>query len=180
MLSRHRAARARGSITIPSRRSFSWRTKRLYDPGHDSSIYRSPMSYARPAISYSSKTLRRSYFWKRGHFLNQYTQSPEWRLLSSWGRSLDASRSGEGRPKDAREDMEKHEYDWYGEWQRRHAESLKHFEQFKKMIDEDPYEALFGRRLVSSGFFLSFSERPLSYYSKYTFCKPTLTRERKC
>ena len=146
MLSTHKAARARGSVAFSGRRSFSWRTKRLHGSGHDPSTYRSSISYARPIMSYSSKTMYRSYFWNRGHFLNQYTQSPEWRLLSSWGRSNDPSRNGEGRSKNVRKDDQNHEYDWYGEWQRRHAESLKHFEEFKKMIDEDPYGALFGRR----------------------------------
>ncbi|KAL8793757.1 MAG: hypothetical protein Q9195_003699 [Heterodermia aff. obscurata] len=88
----------------------------------------------------------RSYFWRRGHFLNQYTQSPEWRLLSSWGKTNDASRSADGRHKDCGQERGAGEYDWYGEWQKRHAESLKQFEDFKRMMDEDPYGAIFGRR----------------------------------
>ena len=88
----------------------------------------------------------RNYFWRRGHFLNQYAQSPEWRLLSSWGKINDASQSSDGRNKDARKDRGTGDYDWYSEWQKRHAESLKHFEDIKRMIDEDPYRALFGQR----------------------------------
>ena len=87
----------------------------------------------------------RTYFWRRGHFLNQYTQSPEWRLLSSWGKANDARRSADGGHKDARKDRGGGDYDWYGEWQKQHAESLKRLEDFKRKIDDHPYGAIFGR-----------------------------------
>ena len=67
-------------------------------------------------------------------------------MLSSWGTSDGAGRSKDGRGKDARKDRGIQDYDWYNEWQKRHAESLKHFEEFKKMVDHDPFGAIFGRR----------------------------------
>lgn len=89
----------------------------------------------------------RSYCWRRGHFLNLYAQSPEWRFLSSWDRPNGASRNiNERHANTGKEETQDH--DWYGEWRKRHAESLKHFEEFKRMIDEDPYGAIFGRRLT--------------------------------
>lgn len=67
-------------------------------------------------------------------------------MLSSWGKSDGAGRSKDGSGEDARKDQDRQEYDWYNEWQKRHAESLKHFEEFKKMVDHDPFGAIFGRR----------------------------------
>ncbi|KAL8825010.1 MAG: hypothetical protein Q9191_004674 [Dirinaria sp. TL-2023a] len=90
----------------------------------------------------------RSYFWKRGHFLNQYIQSPEWRLWSSWGRHNGerAPRSGK-RSHDEPVQGERKQDDWYNTWQKRHMDTVRQFDEFKKLIDEDPYKALFGRRL---------------------------------
>lgn len=141
MLASHRAARPRSLTLASARRSFSWRTKR--GSPRNPSIYQSSISYAVPTKG--RPILCRNYFWKRGHFLNQYTQSPEWRLLSSWGKgNNDTSPSGQGRP--PKNSDQSPEYDWYGEFQKRHAESLRHFEDFKEMIDRDPYAAIFGRR----------------------------------
>ena len=142
MLASHRAARPRSFTQASARRSFSWRTKR--GSPRSTSIYQSSISCTSPIKG--RPTLCRNYFWKRGHFLNQYTQSPEWRLLSSWGKgNNDGSRSGQGRPQQNND--EPPESDWYGEFQKRHAESLRHFEDFKKMIDRDPYAAIFGRKV---------------------------------
>ncbi|CAF9913999.1 MAG: hypothetical protein HETSPECPRED_001716 [Heterodermia speciosa] len=128
----------------PTQRCYSWRTKR--GSPLDSSNSLPAISYTPSTATHSSKTMYRSYFWRRGHFLNQYTQSPEWRFLSSWRKANDASRCTGGWHNDAGKDRGTGDYDWYGEWQKRHAESLKQFEDFKRMMDEDPYGALFGRR----------------------------------
>lgn len=92
----------------------------------------------------------RSYFWKRGHFLNQYTQSPEWRLLSSWGRDNTRAARSDKREQDAASQSDAFRDDWYNAWQRRHIDTLRRFEEFKKLVDEDPYKALFGTRLPES------------------------------
>ena len=142
MLASHRAARPRSLTPASARRSFSWRAKR--GSPRSPSIYQSSISFAGPTKG--RPIICRNYFWKRGHFLNQYTQSPEWRLLSSWGKANDdTSRKDQGRPQQHND--EPPEYDWYGEFQKRHAESLRHFEDFKNMIDRDPYTAIFGRRI---------------------------------
>ena len=131
----------------PGHRSFSWRTKCLRDSSQGASIYQPSITYKSPLIYRSNKPIYRSYFWKRGHFLNQYTQSPEWRLLSSWGRLGGKTQNGIGKSRGDGRDQEDRDFDWYSEWQRQHAQSLKNFEEFKKLIDEDPYGALFGRRI---------------------------------
>ena len=132
------------------RRSFSWRTKRLSGSHHEPGIYKSSISYVGPTGASYGKTLYRSYFWKPGHFLNQYTQSPEWRLLSSWGKSSGGARGADRRLKDDGPYQETKEDDWYSAWQKRHTETWKTFDGFKKLIDEDPYKALFGRNLPES------------------------------
>jgi len=112
------------------------------------------MSYAAPTSPNYSKTLYRSYFWRRGHFLNQYTQSPEWRLISSWGRRAWQARGDfrgtEGTPKDDSVRKEITEDDWCDIRQKQHQAAWRQFDEMKKMIDEDPYKALFGRHLPES------------------------------
>lgn len=146
--------RSRLSVPRSSRRSLSSRTKRLVGSYTQFSLYKPSISYAAPTGSNYSKTLYRNYFWKRGHFLNQYTQSPEWRLLSSWGKQARQARGEfrgtEGSAKDDSLHKEIKEDDWYDMWQKRHRATLKHFEEMKKMIDEDPYKALFGRHMPES------------------------------
>ena len=127
------------------RRSFSWRIERLSSSHHPPSIYKSSLSYNAPTPSSYSKVSYRGYFWKRGHFLNQYTQSPEWRLLSSCGKpSVGASNSGK-RSRNDEANREGQEDDWYNAWQKRNRATLRQFDELKRMIDEDPYKALFGR-----------------------------------
>ena len=127
------------------RRSFSWRIKRLSSSHPPPNVYQSSLSYKPPIASSYSKVSYRGYFWKRGHFLDQYTQSPEWRLLSSWGNpSVGASNAGK-RSRNDEANREGQEDDWYNAWQKRNRATLRQFDELKRMIDEDPYKALFGR-----------------------------------
>lgn len=138
------------SLSRATRRSFSWRSKPLVGSSHQPSLHKPSISYAAPTASSYCKTLNRNYFWKRGHFLNQHTQSPEWRLLSSWGRHARGERAGGRRDKDDSVHREFKEDDWHAMWQQRHQATLRHFDEMKKMINEDPYKALFGRHLPES------------------------------
>lgn len=145
--------RIQPAVSRRGRRSFSWRTKWLRASHHPSSIYQSSISYVIPSSTSYSKVLYRNYFWKRGHFLNQYTQSPEWRLLSSWGRRLDGAQGqGNNRCQRERERQENQEDDWYDAWQSRNRATIRRLDEFKKLVDEDPYRALFGRTLPESWF----------------------------
>ena len=86
----------------------------------------------------------RSYFWKRGHYLDQYTQAPEWRLLSSWGRL------NGGAPKPDKRTENGSGGEDFNAWQKRRIDDLRQLEEFGRLIDEDPYKVLFGRRLPES------------------------------
>lgn len=146
--------RSRLSVSRSGRRSLSWRAKRLAGFHTQSSLYKPSIIYVASTGPNHGKTLYRSYFWRRGHFLNQYTQSPEWRLLSSWGKQARQTRADfqgtDGSPKDDSVHKEIKEDDWYDVWQKRHRATLRQFDEMKKIIDEDPYKALFGRHLPES------------------------------
>lgn len=55
-----------------------------------------------------------------------------------------------GSPKDDSVHEEIKEDDWYDMWQKRHRATLRQFDEMKKIINEDPYKALFGRHLPES------------------------------
>ena len=63
--------------------------------------------------------------------------------MSSWGKWGNTDRN----LRDKSNSDEQEHYDWYAGHRRRIEENLERFEETKRMIDQDPFGALFGRRL---------------------------------
>lgn len=83
------------------------------------------------------------------HPLNQYRPSQGWRLSSSWGkpggRWVKSDSMSEDKVKGKEQDPE-----WSREYERRKAEMALRLELFKKQIEKDPFEMLFGKAVERS------------------------------
>lgn len=129
---------------IPSRRSFSWGRKRQWGYSYSPALYKSFESRSGAFKDGRCSGLHHNYFNDLDHSKYRYLSGRGWRLFNSWGRSG----NGWGKFNQSSERGKSNEDTdyWYKSFQEKEAAIKKEFEDFKKMVDADPYGMLFGWR----------------------------------
>lgn len=129
---------------IPSRRSFSWGRRRQWGYSDSPGLYRLFESRSRASKGGRCTSLHHNYFPERCHSIYRYLSGHGWRLSNSWGGS-DYGRGNFSRPSESGK-FNDVRYHWSKSFQEKQAAIEKDFEDFKKMVDADPYGMLFGWR----------------------------------
>ena len=127
---------------VPSHQKLYLNGQRRWTSHKDAKTYRPsvfPDSSSRDEVS-KSFHLGSCY---TGYLTKDTRRHQSWRLLSSWGKWGYTNSS----PKEKSKSDGQEHYDWYADHRRRIQENLERFEEIKRRIDEDPFGALFGRRL---------------------------------
>lgn len=125
------------NIKISSRRSFYWGKRRQRGYSNGSGLYNLYESRSRSSKDGSCSSLYHKYFNNLDHSIYRYLSGHGWGR-SGYGRSS-------CKPSESDKPNTNNDY-WYKSFQEKQAAIEKEFEDFKKMVDADPYGMLFGFR----------------------------------
>lgn len=93
-----------------------------------------------------AKAWQRNSLWERKYPVDQHRQSWGWRLSSSWGKSGGRWVNFDELPK--QKDGDKQRMDpWYSELQSSQELFQRKMAEIRRRVDEDPFKAIFGRKL---------------------------------
>ncbi|KAL9119908.1 MAG: hypothetical protein Q9187_003539, partial [Circinaria calcarea] len=141
----------RSSLRSPCLRSASrnfWWSRHGYTNRSCSSqvrYQRSLEAYQRIVKYRSGKGLQHISPRCKHHYLNQYSPTQGWRLSSLWGKPNGIWSDSNRLPKDKGTGEAEKKQDWRAEFQDREGEIANRFEAWRKKMEEDPYDMLFGK-----------------------------------
>ncbi|MCJ1264145.1 hypothetical protein MMC22_004016 [Lobaria immixta] len=134
----------RSTSMNPCRRSFSCGRRRQWGYSNSPGPYKLFGSRLQPSKDGRCSSLHHNYFNDRGHSIYRYLSSHGWRLSNSWGRPGYGWGNFNKPSKSGKSNEDKD--GWYETFQETQAAIEKDFQEFKKMVDADPYGMLFGWR----------------------------------
>lgn len=121
----------------PVARSFSWGAKHKWTTTHNSKSFRDKINKVNSRMGARYPYLEHQTFYRRFLPAHGCRSASHWKNSQNiWEKKADSEKISTGnQPGNEVED-------WYARWER---QQLEKFEAFKKKIDQDPFNALFGK-----------------------------------
>lgn len=126
------------TFRTPTGRSFSWGAKHKWATNHKAKNF-SEKVYKASIYKFGL----RSPYLEHQAFVRRFLPAQGWRSASHWRTSRPKCENDKDSEQTSPNKQHDHQMeDWYARWERQQIEK---FEAFKKKIDQDPFDALFGR-----------------------------------